>query len=872
MIQKAETAQTLFGETVTDKVEVARVVLAHMQRTDLEPVLFTGAGVSMRAGLPDWKGLLTALAEGVRFKSALLANAMTESIVQGKLTKAADLWALVDEVSVGDRLATLTTVLGAYDHRPLKDIASLPFRSCLTTNFDRSLLDAFAASRGAAPRDYRLGDKTLAEAVWEKQFFIARVHGCIEAPSEIVLSGSQFDRLLQNDVYIELLTRTFTNKAVLFLGFSFYDPAIKYILELIDKKFGPSPPGRHNALIPSGFNEFLQKAHRLNISVTEYDSANNHSALWDGIADAATSLRKGKTASHSGGTPASPHRPMKKYLAACYARAQVSSSTVSLSEIVLEGVISAIVQAEAPKGLPFHEIRESIRRSIGLRGEDIDKSALNALKALTESKLIRRHRSKGEKGYKYAWVGAVEPNGGLNAAIEKLVVSFLDRAYVQEGWRPRDKAVSDVVREFMVNAVQHRGWDLGAAFAAGKPPDGIDVLQILLESGATRLSALDRDRLVRTFDSLFLRPTAEEAELLGELGRVSFALELAFQAPRSTLFHRATLPKRVYLDANVIMPAIIEGHPNQRLYNTAIRRLKEASTQAGIPCQFVVFHGYLNEIISHRRAALDAAAKAGEDFDAVARSDVLFHGAANVNVFTGAYIRHLDSGGPKGFSDFVKRAAPYKTKTELSRSLKTQGFLIVNQVKDPLYANLYAMLERANARKLVDGKEPILLEHDALQLRLLAMDATKGERSVFVTADRRLGEDITDRTFSYLRDSMISHVGLLQLIDLLVGLQVDKREVGVLLWNSTVSDKTQKMRSYLVAEALEQHDAAMAMEMHRIVEAHAEKIVKELDRVGLDVDSHSPRKRMEAFRTLGTLEKGFFSGMREAIEKLEKQH
>ena len=856
---------------MTDKAEVARVVLAHLQRTDLEPVLFSGAGVSMRAGLPDWKGLLTALAEGVRFKSALLANAMTESIAQGKLTKAADLWALIDEVPLGDRLDTLTTVLGNYEPRPLKDIAALPFRSCLTTNFDRSLLDAFAVSRGAAPRDYRLGDKTLAEAVWENQFFIARVHGCVEAPGEIVLSGGQFDRLLQNDVYVELLTRTFTNKAVLFLGFSFYDPAIKYVLELIDKKFGPSPPGRHTALIPRGFNEFLQKAHRLNISVAEYDSANSHSVLWDGIAEAAAALKRRKAAAPSAATPVSLHRPMKQYLAACYARAQISSESVSLSEIVLEGVISAIVQAVAPKGIPFHEIRESIRQSIGLRGDDIDEPALGALKALSESKLIRRQRSKGEKGYKYSWVGSIEPNGGLGAAIDKLVVSFLDRAYVQEGWRPRDKAVSDVVREFMVNAVQHRGWDLGAAFAAGRPPDGVDVLQILAESGAARLSALDRERLIRTFDSMFLRPTAEEAELLGELGRVSFALELAFQAPRSTLFHRATLPKRVYLDTNVIMPAIIEGHPNQRLYTTAIRRMKEASTKAGVPCQFVVFQGYLNEVISHRRAALDAAAKAEGDFDAAARSDVLFHGAANINVFTGAYIRYLDGGGAPGFSDFVKRVAPYKTEAELGRCLSAQGFLVVNQIKDPLYANLYAMLERANAKKLIDGKEPILLEHDALQLRLLAMDAAKGERSVFVTADRRLGDDVSDRAFVYLRDSMISHVGLLQLIDLLVGLKVDKREVGVLLWNSTVSDKTQKMRSYLVAEALEQHDAAMAMEMHRVVELHAEKIVKELDRVGLDLDSHSPRKRVEAFRTLGTLEKGFFSGMREAIEKLERQ-
>lgn len=856
---------------MTDQSNVTKAVIAHLQRSDLEPVLFSGAGVSMRAGLPDWKELLTSLAERIRLKSPLLANAMTESIAQGKLTKAADIWALVDEVPLGDRLSSLATTLSNYNPEPLRDIAALPFRSCLTTNFDRSILDAFARSRSAAPRDYKLGDKTLAEAVWEKQFFIARVHGCVESPNEIVLSDAQFGRLLQDEVYVDLLTRTFTNKAVLFLGFSFYDPAIRHVLDLVDKKFGASPPGRHTALIPRGFNEFLQKAHRLNIDVVEYDSADRHSALWNGIADAAAALKKAKTTTLSEKTPASLLRPMKQYLAACFARAQISSNTVSLSEVVLEGVVSAVVQAVAPKGIPFHKIREEIRKSIGVRGEDVDEPTLGALKALIEAKLIRRQRSTGEKGYKYSWVGAVEPGSGLGAAIDKLVVNILDRAYVQEGWRPKDTAVKDLIREFMVNAVQHRGWDLGAAFAAGRPPDGVDVPQILAESGTAGISAFDRERLVRTIDSMFLRPTADEAELLGELGRVSFALELAFQAPRSTLFHRATLPKRVYLDTNVVMPAIIEGHPNQKLYNTAIRRMKEVSAAAGVPSHFIIFEGYLNEVLSHLRTAIDAAAKAGEDFDAAAQADVLFHGASNVNVFIGAYIRHLSSGGASGFSEFVNKVAPYKTEAELARNLRKQGFLVINHIKDQKYAKLYAMLERANATKIIDGKEPILLEHDALQLRLLEQDVTKGERSIFVTADRRLCEDVSDRAFVHLRDSMISHVGLLQLVDLLVGMKVDKREAGSLLWSSTVSDKTQKLRSYLVAEGLEQHDAAMAMEMHRMVEMHAEEIVKELDRAGLDLDSQSPKKRIEAFRTLRTLEAGFFSGMREAIEKFERQ-
>ncbi len=856
---------------MSDEQRIADVIGAHLERSDLEPILFAGAGVSMRAGLPDWKGLLKDLANGIRGASPLMATVMAENIARGKLTKAAEFWGLVDEIPRGERLGRLKSILSAYDAGGLRSLASLPFRACLTTNFDRALLDAFAVARGAAPVDYKLGDRSFSQAVWDRQFYVERVHGCVEDAENIVLSDRQFDALLQNDPYVELLTRAFTNKAVLFLGFSFYDPAIRHVFEVLDKRFGAASLGRHVAIVPRGTNEFLQKAARLNIAVVEYDSAGSHDVLWNAIGDAAKAATRNVKVT-AGVTPKlAPLAPTKRYLAACYARAQISSDLTPLSEIVLEGVISAAVQDAAPKALAAHEIGESVRGSIGLRGADITRGIEIALKSLVESGLVRKHKAPGVKGYKFAW--AAKTNGGtsLDEAMLALAKHVLDRAYVQEGWRPKDQAVHDVVVAFMENVVQHRGWDLGAAFAANRPPDSVDVPQILFESGGSRLSAFDRERLGRTIDSLFVRPTPEEATILAELGRVSFALELAFQAPRSTLFHRSTLPKKVYLDANVVMPAIIEGHPNQHLYTQAIHRLKDAAAKSGSPCQIIIYYGYLNEITSHRRAALDAAAHAGGEFEAAARSDVLFHGATNVNVFTGAYIRGLETGGTEDFSAFVQRVAPYRLEAELRRYLHDQGFIVVEGVKDPTYVALYSLLERANAKKLVNGKAPILLEHDALQLRLLESDRATGERSLFVTADRRLYDDVSDKAFVHLRDSMISHVGLLQLIDLMVGLNADKRQVGALLWSNTVSDRAQKIRSHLVAEALEQYDAALTMGMHQIVEAHADRIVRELERSRTDLDTQSIRKRVDAFRTLGHLESGFFKNMREAMEKIESE-
>lgn len=127
---------------------------------------------------------------------------------------------------------------------------------------------AIAAAKRKVPLDYRLGDTSFSQAVWETESHVVRIHGCAEVPQSMVLSETQFRGLLECSPYIDLLTQTFLHKSVLFLGFSFYDPAIKYVLEQIEKRFGVAPHGRHMAILPAdNASELIQKANRLNISV-----------------------------------------------------------------------------------------------------------------------------------------------------------------------------------------------------------------------------------------------------------------------------------------------------------------------------------------------------------------------------------------------------------------------------------------------------------------------------------------------------------------------------------------------------------------------------------------------------------------------------
>ena len=106
----------------------------------------------------------------------------------------------------------------------------------------------------------------------------------MELPDFIVLSDAQFLNLLKDEAYADLLGACFLRRNVLFLGFSFYDPAVQHVFAELHRRFGSASPGRHIALLPQDASpEFITKAGRLNIEVVQYEPSENHAALWDGI-------------------------------------------------------------------------------------------------------------------------------------------------------------------------------------------------------------------------------------------------------------------------------------------------------------------------------------------------------------------------------------------------------------------------------------------------------------------------------------------------------------------------------------------------------------------------------------------------------------
>lgn len=830
------------------------------------PIIFTGAGISVRTGLPTWNRLIEQLAEGIRSVDPLTTQQMLEDAHAGDLTHAVDYFWLSRKMLDGDKQKLLRAIFSNYDTAPILPVATLPFRGCLTTNFDKSILDAIAIAKKQAANDYKLGDLSFKQAQWEEGLFVARIHGSVEMPGEMVLSEKQFNSLLKDDAYFELLRSIFLHKNVLFIGFSFYDPAIRYVFQELDKRFGVASPGRHMALLPSGASsEFIQKANRLNIKVVQYDSANGHAALWDGI----SKFNAEKDGLHPPlHTPkSSPFDFTKQYLAACYARAKSQDLSVALRVSVIEGIVSAMLQEVAPKAISHPELLEKIRVALGLKGHEAESILKKAVKSLTDSGLCRKLKGDGGRGIKLAWNGQISVEDSLDFAIKTLTESVISRAYLQEGWKTGQEVI-DTITAFFNQLIRRRGWDLGAAFAAGRAPETVAIAGVLYEC-AIGLSAFDLERLLRVCESMLQHPSETEASILSELGRISFAVELAFQSPLSFLVQKTILPSAIYFDANVLLPALVTGHPFSEIYRDAIKQLKNAASEAATPLRLVVITEYLNEIISHKRSAEAFSAQLGDDFPSVARSDALYHGLTHVNVYVGAYANWLENNEVISFKDFLARFAPYNTDEQLKVWLIKQGFVIVSLPKGPNYSEFYSLLEKTYANSLSYGKTPILIDHDSKQLSILESEVRKGEKSLFVTADRKLQQIATEARFSTAASMMISHVGLVQFIELLLG-GTAKGGVGLteLLWSARISDRAQAVRSYFTTLALEQYDDAMAMTLPDIIEHSSELATRELDRVGANLDSEDPNKRAEAFRQLGRLEKNYLSGMHEAVEKL----
>jgi len=812
--------------TTTENV---RKAVESFFKESVRPVLFAGAGISVRAGLPTWGQYLTALAEQVHPRDPYTRHLMVNCIHLGQYSLAAEYFFLTEGLTDGEKITALTSPLRDYDPAAVSAIGALPFASYATTNYDRVLLDVFAKHNAKASPEVNLGDPTMNAAPYEESFYIARVHGRVEVPASMVLSRSHYEKLYQNTAYVDFLRHLFCTRSLMFLGFSFLDPAIQMVLRAIREQVGAIHSGRHIALVSADSEaEFLAELNRHNIRAVTYSPDNAHAALWDALAT--FKAKKNADQSATRAPLADAFAYARKYFAAALTRRKMTSHMRPLKQAVAEGMVLEMILAAGTGGISRDQMAQHLSEQLNLTLAASTQLLDSSLQGLAVDSVYQVDDSGT---FRAARADSTQSN--LRTSVALLADGATNRFVVRENGTDTP-LIRDTLARCFEYLVLRRGWDMGAAYAAHRPPQAITVEEtigrLLSDKGVNGDPAR---KLIRAIEGVLLNPSDAEAGVLAELGRLAFALELVRQSPQDTLFSSQVLPNRIYLDANVLMPAIVEGHPFNSLYSAAMEKLLTASATTSSGLEVCAYFGFLNEVVSHRRLAEDDISRYGARASEYIERDVRLYGSANMNVFVAGFARTLMTGETISFDEYLRRFAPYRTEFELAKWLKARGLHVLEQSHMLDGAAEYPAILHHFESMFADDiasktRTATLVAHDAIQIAKLRGDVNRGERAVLVTADRRIRDAVAYSDFPHIGSAMLSGVGLVQMIDLLISAIGDERSIANLLWSTRASNPAEKVRRYLVDIALKEYDAALAMNMESIIRELTEDIVFAIER------------------------------------------
>ncbi|WP_375462478.1 SIR2 family protein [uncultured Methylobacterium sp.] len=190
--------------------------------------VFVGAGLSKSAGYVDWSGLLSEVAKGL----GLDANRETDLVALAQ-------YHLNSNATNRHHL----TQLLIDEFSDLKDptenhqiLARLPVQTFWTTNYDRLIEKALEA--GGKRVDAKYTKEQLATTRRGRDAVVYKMHGDIEQPDKAILSKDDYEKYHQtHGPFTTALSGDLVEKTFLFLGFSFTDPNLDFIMSRIRATF-----------------------------------------------------------------------------------------------------------------------------------------------------------------------------------------------------------------------------------------------------------------------------------------------------------------------------------------------------------------------------------------------------------------------------------------------------------------------------------------------------------------------------------------------------------------------------------------------------------------------------------------------------------
>ena len=192
--------------------------------------IFAGAGLSIPAGFVNWSELMSeithdlGLAVGVETDLVSLAQYhVNENKTRSKINRKI--------------LEEFTEDTEETDNHRI--IARLPISSVWTTNYDALIENSFLKENKVA--DIKYNNKQILTNRPKRDVVVYKMHGDVSNPDDAILTKEQYEQYHQtHEPFINALTGELTTKTFLFIGFSFTDPNLDYILSRLNFRFNTS--------------------------------------------------------------------------------------------------------------------------------------------------------------------------------------------------------------------------------------------------------------------------------------------------------------------------------------------------------------------------------------------------------------------------------------------------------------------------------------------------------------------------------------------------------------------------------------------------------------------------------------------------------
>jgi hypothetical protein len=216
--------------------EMERIKEAFLRdiRKELEEdnvAIFAGSGLSAPAGFVSWVELLRPIAHDLGLdvdkEHDLVTLAQYHLNVNG-LNRSQLNKRLIEEFS---RAAEITE-----NHRIL---ARLPIYTYWTTNYDKLIENSIELAGKIA--DVKYTKKHLAFTKPKRDVVVYKMHGDIDHPDEAILTKDDYESYhVKMDQFITALSGDLVSKTFIFIGFSFSDPNLDYILSRVRVSYDKS--------------------------------------------------------------------------------------------------------------------------------------------------------------------------------------------------------------------------------------------------------------------------------------------------------------------------------------------------------------------------------------------------------------------------------------------------------------------------------------------------------------------------------------------------------------------------------------------------------------------------------------------------------